>query len=61
MPVNLALKCYEAWLDPSAQEPERLHPLLRPHPAEKMTAYPVSLRVNNPRTDSFECMAPFVS
>ena len=46
------------WLDPTIQDPARLLPLLKPYPAEKMEAYPVSARVNNPSHDGPECIEP---
>jgi putative SOS response-associated peptidase YedK len=49
---------YDLWLDPGVQEVERLQPLLRPFPAEEMTAYPVSTVVNNPRNDTPSCIEP---
>ncbi len=58
MPVILAPEDYDLWLDPSLHEPERLQPLLRPHPAEEMVAYPVSTRVNNPANDTPDCIVP---
>ncbi len=59
MAVILAPEDYDLWLDPAIQEVERLQPLLRPYPAETMTAYPVSTRVNNPANDDPECVEPF--
>ena len=35
-----------------------LQALLRPYPAEAMTAYPVSLRVNSPKNNDASCIAP---
>ncbi len=58
MAVILAPEAYDLWLDPAIQEVKRLQPLLRPYPAEAMTAYPVSTRVNNPVNDLPECIAP---
>ncbi|MBI4842162.1 MAG: SOS response-associated peptidase [candidate division NC10 bacterium] len=58
MPVILAPQDYDVWLDPAIQEVERLEPLLRPYPAEEMTAHPVSTRVNNPANDSPACVEP---
>ncbi len=49
---------YDLWLDLSVQEVERLQSLLRAYPAEEMTAYPVSTRVNNPGNDIPECIEP---
>jgi putative SOS response-associated peptidase YedK len=59
MAVILPPEDYALWLDSNIQEIERLQPLLRPYPAEEMTAYPVSTRVNNPANDTPECIAPF--
>ncbi len=58
MPVILSPTDYDRWLDPGIQDPEALQPLLRPYPADEMTAYPVSTRVNNPANDSPDCVEP---
>ncbi len=58
MAVILAPEDYDLWLDPTILEVERLQSLLRPYPAEAMTAYPVTTRVNNPANDSPECREP---
>src|SRR5437867_4454934 len=58
MPVILDPKEYEQWLDPASQQGDRLKPLLLPYPHDQMTAYPVSLRVNNPRNDDRTCIEP---
>ncbi len=58
MAVILAPEAYRLWLDPAIQEVDRLQPLLRPYPAEMMTACPVSTRVNNPAHDAPDCVAP---
>ena len=58
MPVILSPTEYDRWLDPSIREPEVLQPLLRPFPADEMTAYPVSALVNNPANDTSGCTAP---
>ncbi|MCI0456682.1 MAG: SOS response-associated peptidase [Gemmataceae bacterium] len=57
MPVVLAPGDFGLWLDPRAQPPE-LEALLRPYPAEEMTAYPVGSAVNNGRHDAPDCVAP---
>jgi len=51
MPVILPREDYAAWLDPERSDPAQVMPLLRPYPAERMTAYPVSRRVNAPTFD----------
>ncbi|MFO7541820.1 MAG: SOS response-associated peptidase [Thiobacillus sp.] len=56
MPVILPKEAYAAWLDPEEQTPEHLASLLRPFDAEKMTAWPVSRQVNNPRNDEAGCL-----
>ena len=58
MPVILPPEAYAQWLDPVEQKPDTLQPLLKPYPAEEMTAYPVSRQVNNPRNDVPDCILP---
>lgn len=60
MPVILAPEDYELWLDPGAQHPGEVQPLLRPFPAEEMSFYQVSTHVNNPRNEDPECILPLV-
>ncbi len=56
MPVIVDDKRLDLWLDPTVREPKILEPLLRPYPAEKMVAYPVSTIVNSPRYDMPRCI-----
>lgn len=56
MPVIVGRDNYQRWLDPTVQEVERLQPILQPFPSEKMTAYPVSTLVNNPKNDVEKCV-----
>jgi putative SOS response-associated peptidase YedK len=58
MPVILDPKDYDLWLDPNIRDAGKVRRLLGPYPPEEMTAYPVSLRVNNPRNDDPECIEP---
>lgn len=58
MPVILDQKDYDRWLDPAPQSPEILLPLIKPFPADKMSAYPVSTLVNKPSNDRPECIVP---
>lgn len=58
MPVILAPKDYDLWLDPAVKL-EPLQQLLRPYSGE-MTAYPVSTKVNNPTNNSLECVSEIV-
>jgi putative SOS response-associated peptidase YedK len=55
MPVILDQQDYDRWLDPGdpAQPPVDL---LRPYPAEKMIAWPVSGRVGNVRNNDPELL-----
>lgn len=58
MPVILAPTDYAVWLDPAVRQAQLLQPLFRPYPSEEMTAWPVSLRVNDPSHDDAGCIAP---
>jgi len=58
MPVILPPEAYAQWLSPTEQDPETLQRLLKPYPAENMTAYPVSRVVNNPYSDVPACIEP---
>jgi putative SOS response-associated peptidase YedK len=58
MPVILNQKDYAAWLDTAPQTPERLLPLIKPFPADKMSAYPVSTMVNSPANDRADLVVP---
>lgn len=56
MPVILAPKDYDIWLDPTVKKPEQLQPLLHPYSSEAMTSYPVSTLVNKPTNNTPECI-----
>ena len=58
MPVILHPRDYAKWLDPSAQTPDQLLPLLKPFPADKMDAYPVTPLVNKPANDMPDLVVP---
>lgn len=58
MAVILPSSEYGRWLDPRIQDPGGLQPLLRPYPADEMTAYPVSTVVNSPANDGPGCLEP---
>lgn len=58
MPVILPRDAYQTWLEPGEPDIEGLKSLLRPYPAEEMTAYPVSRLVNSPANESAECILP---
>lgn len=58
MPVILHPRDYGKWLDASSQTPENLLPLIKPFPADAMSAYPVSTLVNKPSNDSPQLVVP---
>ncbi|MHC4210089.1 MAG: SOS response-associated peptidase [Planctomycetota bacterium] len=58
MPVILGTAAYGRWLDPQLQELDPLADLLVPAPDDRLTAYPVSNRVNSPAHDDAECIEP---
>jgi putative SOS response-associated peptidase YedK len=58
MPVILAPEDYDLWLDPGAQHPGEVQPLMTAFPSDKMTFYPVSAHVNNPRNEDPQCIVP---
>jgi putative SOS response-associated peptidase YedK len=58
MPVILNPADEEAWLDPDSIEPERILPLLKPYPADKMEEWRVGDAARNPRNDSPELIQP---
>jgi len=58
MPVILAPEDYARWLDPMVVIAAEVRPLLRPFPAEAMSAFPVSPRVNSPANDDPACLEP---
>ncbi|GAB1471931.1 SOS response-associated peptidase [Chloroflexota bacterium] len=58
MPVILPTNDYDQWLDPAPQTPENLLHLIKPFPADGMSAYPVSTLVNTPANDRPECIVP---
>ncbi len=58
MPLILKPEDYTQWLDTSPRTPESLQPLIKPFPADKMSAYPVSTLVNKPEVDRAELVVP---
>lgn len=58
MPVVLAPDCWDAWLGEVAANADALKALLKPHPSERMTLWPVSKRVGNVRNEGPDLFAP---
>ena len=58
MPFILDASDYAEWLDPAPRAPESLAHLLRPFPADRMSAHPVSTLVNTPANDRPELVVP---
>lgn len=56
MPVMLDKDTCWRWLEDLPQE--ALNDLLKPYPSEKMTAYPVSVRLNNPKEEDAALVEP---
>lgn len=57
MPVILAREARDLWLDPEMKDEQALTSILRPYPAEHLTAREVSKLVNSPTIDSAELIA----
>jgi putative SOS response-associated peptidase YedK len=58
MPVILDPSDEARWLDPGLTGPVAVSACLRPFPAERMEAYPVSALVSSPRNDGSELIEP---
>jgi putative SOS response-associated peptidase YedK len=56
MPAILPKDYYDLWLDPEFESKEKLLSLLRPYPADEMTAFPISTLVNSPKNDVAACI-----
>lgn len=57
MPMILEGEAINLWLQPDPQSIDRLEPLLRPFPAEKVKRRPLDTRVNSVRFDDEACLA----
>ena len=58
MPVLLDAKDYDRWLDPGFRDTEQLKQLLAPAADDLLKMTAVSRRVNSPKNDDSECVAP---
>lgn len=58
MPVILRREDYATWLSDEKTPPDVLQSLIKPYPAEAMTAYEVSPAVNRPTNDTPDVIEP---
>ncbi|MFN8026730.1 MAG: SOS response-associated peptidase [Acidimicrobiia bacterium] len=58
MPVVLDESTWDEWLDPTNHDLDALGALLEPAPDDWVEAYPVSTRVNSPKNNDAELVAP---
>jgi putative SOS response-associated peptidase YedK len=58
MPVILEKEDEALWLNPDSIEPEKVLPLLRPYPAEKMRSWRVGDEARNPKNDNPTLIEP---
>lgn len=58
MPFILPEESYATWLAPGEADPRQLSTLIKPFPANKMEAYPISTLVNSPANDTPEIIKP---
>jgi len=58
MPVILPPEARPLWLDPEFDGRDALRALLKPYEADDLVAAPVGTRVNNPRNETPDCLAP---
>lgn len=58
MPAILDEKDEDVWLDPQNQDSDKLVNLLQPNESEKMLAYPISKKVNNPSNNDKSLILP---
>jgi putative SOS response-associated peptidase YedK len=58
MPVILPKDYEDVWLDPEWCDIPEILELLRPYPAEKMKAIPLSTLVNSPKNENADVIVP---
>jgi putative SOS response-associated peptidase YedK len=61
MPVIVAPKDFDLWLDPKIEDAAALQPLLVPHPVEEFETFPVSRNVNRPGYEAPDCIDRLVT
>jgi len=58
MPVIVTPDKYDVWLDPDVNDFSTIHDILNPFHANLMRRYPVSMKLNNSKTDDAESASP---
>lgn len=58
MPVVLDPNDFDRWLDPAFRQTDELKSLIKSAPNDLLRLKPVSRRVNSPKHDDSECVAP---
>ena len=58
MPVILPREAWPKWLGEQSAHGDELLALLKPYPAERMRAYPISTRVNSVKNDDAAVLEP---
>jgi putative SOS response-associated peptidase YedK len=58
MPVLLARRDFDRWLDPDQDDAEKLRDLLAPCPDDWLASQLVGPRVNSPSNDDADCLLP---
>jgi putative SOS response-associated peptidase YedK len=58
MPVILRSEDYALWLDTQIKDPSQLQHLYQPLPADRLSTYRVTERMNSPKFSGPECIEP---
>jgi putative SOS response-associated peptidase YedK len=61
MPVILPREAWARWLGEEEADRDELQSLLKPYPAQRMSAYPVSTRVNSVKNDDAGLIEPMMA
>jgi putative SOS response-associated peptidase YedK len=61
MPVILPQEAWARWLGEETADRDGLQSLLKPHPAERTRAYPISTRVNSVKNDDAGLIEPMMA
>jgi putative SOS response-associated peptidase YedK len=61
MPAILPNNDYAAWLDPTARDWEAVKHLVKPYPAEELSIFPVTRKMNNTRYTESDSVIPITN